>query len=65
MFSREITIFCDHCSNWYRFDMGVFTLRSARKWLRDHGWRYVAKDFADFCPDCVKNGTLMPKKGDN
>lgn len=57
--SREITIWCDICSNWKQFSSGkIANVSAARRELKAQGWS-VSKDkwekggIKDFCPLCT------------
>lgn len=45
--SRQITIWCDFCSEWEQYSSDVVT---ARREARAIGWKH--KDGKDICPRC-------------
>jgi hypothetical protein len=48
-YAKEITLFCEICGNWERFQTGrVSTARKLSK--KTLGWSY--KDTQDICPEC-------------
>lgn len=51
--SREVTIWCDRCSNWEYGPMGPHrSADKARRDLRRQGW--VRRGNRDLCPRCVE-----------
>ena len=54
-FSKQITIWCDTCTNWDQFSH--ISVKEARKILKERGWKTKKTEngIKDYCPECVKN----------
>lgn len=54
--TREITVWCDECGIWERFnldDKRCPSVARARKRLLNLGWKYLSDDDKDFCAKCT------------
>ena len=59
--TRQVTVWCDRCSDWVQDSVSV---RQLRRKLKTRGWIYCkgGKDFCSVCAVAVKNNARVAER---